>query len=351
MENSNIIIAEEKIFAAANGYSGFRSLFDKIFDSRDHLRVYIIKGGPGTGKSTLMKKVLNFGNANGYRTRAIFCSSDIASLDGVVLRSARGSIAILDGTAPHARDAVIPGAIDEIINLGDSFNKSKLSESRSDIIRLTSVKKEAYSSAYSYLSLCGHITALIRDIFQKIIDYSYAESVLDNYLSKTNTIKSLKIERFYCTAFAKDGRQRISHRANNSLQRIVVGADEDLAYMFMNFLCDKLTSQGLVRLICPSALIDSDIDLFETGDALFTKSESEEYDIDARRLLATPAIPESVIKLREIRSEITDMAIERFTAASKAHFELEKIYSQCVRFDEQNKVFENLTAEIKGLLG
>ena len=47
-----------EFFASANGYTGFRSYFDEIFDSRDYTAIYVLKGGPGTGKSTLLKVLI-----------------------------------------------------------------------------------------------------------------------------------------------------------------------------------------------------------------------------------------------------------------------------------------------------
>ena len=44
-------------FGAANGYSGFRSQFGEIFNSHNMEKLYILKGGPGTGKSTLLKRI------------------------------------------------------------------------------------------------------------------------------------------------------------------------------------------------------------------------------------------------------------------------------------------------------
>ena len=44
-------------FLGANTPKGFVSLFDELYNPYDNTDAYIIKGGPGTGKSTLMKSV------------------------------------------------------------------------------------------------------------------------------------------------------------------------------------------------------------------------------------------------------------------------------------------------------
>ena len=48
----------EEYYAAANGFSGFRSNFNEVFNKNSLTHLFILKGGPGTGKSTLMKKLL-----------------------------------------------------------------------------------------------------------------------------------------------------------------------------------------------------------------------------------------------------------------------------------------------------
>ena len=50
-------MSESKItyFAAANSYNGFIGYFDRAFRSEDFDRIFVLKGGPGTGKSSLMR--------------------------------------------------------------------------------------------------------------------------------------------------------------------------------------------------------------------------------------------------------------------------------------------------------
>ena len=126
---------QKEYFAAINSSRGFISFFDSIFAGRD--RLYIIKGGPGTGKSTLMRKVADEAEKNGMDSELIFCSSDPSSLDGVIIPSL--DTAIVDGTAPHLMDASLPGTKDEILNLGQFWNSDELYARRDDIEKEQSV--------------------------------------------------------------------------------------------------------------------------------------------------------------------------------------------------------------------
>ena len=72
-----------RYFLGANSPGGFYSLYDQLIDPAEADAVFILKGGPGCGKSTLMKR-----------------------LDAILLPEKK--TAIVDGTAPHERAAIGP---------------------------------------------------------------------------------------------------------------------------------------------------------------------------------------------------------------------------------------------------
>ena len=50
-------MAHTTYFLGANSKDGFASLMDQLISPADARAIYILKGGPGCGKSSLMKKV------------------------------------------------------------------------------------------------------------------------------------------------------------------------------------------------------------------------------------------------------------------------------------------------------
>lgn len=149
-----------RYFLGANTPNGFCSRFDQLTDGSDGWRVYMIKGGPGTGKSTLMKRIRD--TLTGYCgfIEEIRCSSDVDSLDGLILPELKTAIA--DATAPHLLEPIYPGARDSIISLCDCWNEQKLYEHRSAIIRLTDQISEHHRRAVRLLSGADAAAAEIR---------------------------------------------------------------------------------------------------------------------------------------------------------------------------------------------
>ena len=87
-------------FLGANAPSGFYSLYSELLPPETARAIYILKGGAGCGKSTLMRRVAARMEAAGHPAEYILCSGDPDSLDALVLPGL--GVALVDGTAPHA---------------------------------------------------------------------------------------------------------------------------------------------------------------------------------------------------------------------------------------------------------
>ena len=77
----------------------FHSLYHQLSDPNRMQALYIIKGGPGSGKSTLMRRVERHAKAAGLETQQVLCSGDPDSLDALLLPQLKA--ALVDGTAPQ----------------------------------------------------------------------------------------------------------------------------------------------------------------------------------------------------------------------------------------------------------
>jgi hypothetical protein len=100
------------VFPGANTGRGFWSFFDYLIPE-DAERIFVIKGGPGVGKSTFMRRIAEKITDLGFDVEYHCCAADPNSLDGVVIPAF--NIGLLDGTAPQVaasreerRDAYAP---------------------------------------------------------------------------------------------------------------------------------------------------------------------------------------------------------------------------------------------------
>lgn len=159
-------------FAGANTARGFFSYYDDL--ARECMnRVFILKGGPGTGKSTLIKNIAAKMQAE-YDLDKYYCSADVHSLDGIHIRGLE--VALLDGTAPHCLEPRLPGAVHELVDLGACWQSQGLIENRNIISKLQEQIKKKYMIAYKWLEVAAGLADLMQTLERPPLEVAQAKA-------------------------------------------------------------------------------------------------------------------------------------------------------------------------------
>ena len=350
MQNTTSRDTVREFFAAANGYSGFRSYFDRVFPSEEFERIFILKGGPGTGKSSLLRALLSFGEESGMEREAILCSSDPHSLDGVILSKEKKHFAALDGTAPHVRDANIPGATDVLVNLGENWDSGVLESNRGIITELNRRKRENYSLAYKHLALAGRIKAVESELEAMQINANLIESDTKNLaedlmISERKGRENVRLVH----SFGRFGTYGLETLEHISKRIIRIGKPCFAAYKFTSNLQKILRGAHVAMTVFPSVF---DADMIEAvhlpeskttvmiGDAVDPDYNTEKYVIKSGSIQASKTVSDAY-------GTLLDEAKKFFTFASDIHFELEKIYIGAMDFSANRVMTEKIIEKIK----
>ncbi|MFT4414156.1 PRK06851 family protein [Fredinandcohnia humi] len=175
-------------YAGSNSSVGFYSLYHEALKDVENL--YILKGGPGTGKSTFMRKIgLVFMNM-GYDLEYLHCSSDNQSIDGIIVPSRK--LGFVDGTAPHVIEPRYPGVVEKVIDLGLFRDDQYLSQYREEIITLTDDISKSFEDAYNAFAEAKKIHLKREDIYLSSMNFKKADGVLQSLI---NSIFSEPVER------------------------------------------------------------------------------------------------------------------------------------------------------------
>lgn len=138
-------------FPGSNTALGFHSFFPQL--ALETGRIFILKGGPGTGKSTFLQRLAAYLYQGGSSLEQYWCSSDPQSLDGI--RALDLHIALFDGTSPHILEPKYPGAKETLLDLGAFWCSEILEKQLQTITEMVRAKEEAYEKAYTHLKTSG----------------------------------------------------------------------------------------------------------------------------------------------------------------------------------------------------
>ncbi len=238
------------LFPGGNTPIGFYSYYDHMLPQAKATHILCIKGGPGVGKSTFMKRVGQDMIDKGFNVELMHCSSDPDSLDGVVIPSI--GVALLDGTAPHVVDPKHPGAVDEVLNLGDYWDEKGIKQHRKDIIETTREIGWLFKRAYRYLAAAGSIMADMEQLRSRSMnpagaDYEARELIQRELSELIPTLERGEMRKLFVTAITPDGMISYLDTAFVGCERVYVLDGEVGTYTerILHTLAESAMERGL----------------------------------------------------------------------------------------------------------
>ena len=350
------------LFAASNSGKGFCSYYKEIFGEKNIFRRYLIKGGPGTGKSSFMQKVAERVKAEGYPVEYYRCSSDYTSLDAIVIDS---GIALIDATSPHAVEPELVGARDEIVDLGSFWNSDMLLAKREEIEAHTKEKADAYSGAYRFLEGALAVDMRVLEVVQSLIKKNKLENAVERLMRRIPVGRGYCLKTGICDSVGIKGRCRLDYYEKVATKIYVI---EDLmraASFFLETLAVKARERENAIKVSYDPINPSRIDalLFEESGIAFVVGKEAEFlkysekiagRINMKRFIqrSCGCTEEERIKKREFRADVRiyegllESASECLARAGKAHFELERIYGESMDFEAEGRFCASMTERI-----
>lgn len=349
---------EKHVFAGNNTSEGFFSYFDHLLKPEEAEHIYILKGGPGVGKNQFMKKFAEKMTVKGYSAEYIHCSSDNVSLDGILIPELK--ILFVDGTAPHVIDPVIPGAIDEIINLGAFLDGQKLIKHKAAIIQTNKAKSNIYKSAYRYLKAAGIIYDEICSIYDSYVDVNKFNEMCEkavtklfnnSYGERTGNIRKLFTESFTANGY-------ISHTEfffQYNEVWAVAGKDTDYSSVFLSRILSEAVKRGYdaecyYRPLSPKKLqhiyLPDKKLIIVTSENHINEKYNEVFDIhsimDSKSIKSRVSEIEKNLHLYEM---LIKNALDKLSETKKMHDILEAFYANSMDFDRVDECFEKTAGQ------
>ena len=352
----------KRFFAGGNTVKGFYSYFDNILPIEDAKRIFVIKGGPGTGKSTTMKEVAADMEKAGHIVELCHCSSDNNSLDGVFIKDI--SVLMLDGTAPHVVDLKLPGIVDEIINLGDFWNEEELKENRNIIMDYKNQTSDLFYNAYSYLSATNEINKRTEAIYAKYFGEAdvkdIADSILKDIKFETKN-KPGKERKLFLSAITSDGIISYADTISEMSDKTIVLADNTnistgkvIGRITKHLIENGINVETFYSPFAPDKQIEhlyvEDLGLFITSKNRFLDYNSKS---DSVINIDISSMSEEDRKVLEFNFEMTEIlvkkSIESISKSREIHNEIEKYYIKSMDFNKLNDVTLSIINKIKNI--
>jgi hypothetical protein len=355
-------------FAGGNTARGFHSLYESNLKGLE--RLFILKGGPGTGKSSLMKKIGRQWVERGFDIEFLHCSSDNDSIDGVLIPALK--VGIVDGTAPHIIEPKAPGAVEEYINLGTAWDTKSLKLQKDRIQNLTTQINRAFQTAYATFKEALEIHDDWEKIYISNMDFKKADQLtkklIEKFFGKIKINKQSDIRhRFLGAATPKGAVDFVPNLTEEIPKRYFIkGRPGSGKSTLLKKLASSAEERGIDVEVYHCGFDPHSLDMVifrELGIAIFDSTAPHEYFpsrdgdeiIDMYELLITPGTDEIYEDtLKNIASSYKnkmEMATAWLARAKQYHDELETIYVAAMDFSKVEEIGRRIEEEISDLAG
>jgi len=351
-----------KVFPGGNTSEGFFSYYRYLLEKGTR-RIFVFKGGPGAGKSTLMKKIAYRMVDLGHDVEFHYCSSDSNSLDGIVLL--KYGIVMVDGTAPHIIDPRYPGGLDEIINLGEFWNPEAVQACKDKIIASTNEVSRFFARAYKYLAAARNIAENISAIHSQSMDHSAVirigavlEKSLLEYASFSGDSGDLGFSRhLFSSAYTPEGYIDFTDSILQKARRVyyLEGMKGSGKSDLMKRLADRAIEKGMDVEIYHTPLIPQkigsilikDINVALTSSPLFRENNYETINLNEfldKGFLAN--FQEEIKSDSLLLDSLTEQGLLNIRRAKQEHDVLEQYYIPNMDFTAIGEKYEELLSRI-----
>ena len=335
---------ERHLFPGNNTPGGFFSYYKEILPLDKAKRFYCLKGGPGTGKSTLMRKLGQELQQQGWEVEYLHCSSDSDSLDGVCFPGQ--GIAVIDGTAPHLTDPVYPGAVDKIVHLGAFWDEGRIRARRREITASQGRISAHFRDAYRYLGAA-----------EKLYDGLLEEQAPDPNLLHYLAAKIQGEELAHKELLYRPGEKRQGGRIRNLFlsaytPKGLVDFSQELAQQAKTLYCLKAAPgtdcTALFRSVAESALARGcDVELFYNPLKPDRQVDHLYLPGEGLAIVTVPKEPEKGSRRwQKPMEDLLQRAIGCLEAAHEEHDTLESFYIDAMDFEKLEEVRKEILQDI-----
>lgn len=351
---------EIQYFLGGNTPSGFYSLYHELSDPENMRALYILKGGAGCGKSSLMRRVGRHMEAAGVETESIPCSGDPGSLDALILPQL--SVAIVDGTAPHVVEPSCAGAVDRYVDLSQYYSWEELQPVKAEIIAATAQYQGHYKRVYRCLGAAGE---LYRDINELMATEAVrqrlakrARGIISRELKKSGGQPGRVRQRFL-SAVTHQGCVCLWDTVTAQAERVYELSDSyGLAHHLLSPILTAALAAGYDVTACPDPMSPDQLaHLIIPGLSLAFVSSTPEcpWPHRAYRRLRLDAMVEPELYrvnrprlrfTRKVAAALLEEGVAGLVQAKEAHDELEHLYNPHVNFDGVYETADRLADEI-----
>lgn len=343
------------VFASSHTTQGYCTFIPELI--QDLEQVYILKGAPGTGKSTFIRLIGEALSDQGLEVEFWISALDTITPDGVYIPQL--NLAVINGSMQISIEPRYPGVKEHLIHLGDYWDQAALAAQRQQIIAWVDKRIHAQQKADDLLKKLGRLKAEQRQLYSQQINPERISKLIKQLGHEIVENRSGE-KHYFAGVLSIDGWVDYVHELSHGCQKRYIfkgpmGSGKSMVIAelaclvkengyFLEYYHCGLEAENLVMVIIPNLQIalvesgDGDIPL-KPWDVIVDLGLYLEGDFDEN-------LPEKNAYSRNLENLLLE-ARQELAVGSSCQQELKKIYAGAMDFANLDQLRRDLLETIR----
>ncbi len=254
-----------------------------------------------------------------------------------------------------------PGAVDEVLNMGEYWDENGFKKFRKNIIETNTQIQNTFKRAYKFINAAKLIHDDWSNYNKDALDYSrlvlLEEDLKDKILSNYDFAKMADERHLFATAFTPNGIVTFIDNLCEDCEKVYVlnGGPGTGKTQVLNFILKEATKRGLFTEVYHDPLIPERIEhiiIPELKTAVITSNEINSRKFNGTQIYLENLVNYSLIDKAELQNDkdtfytLLNKALSVISSDKKLHDELEVYYVENMIFKNMDKAYYNLIDKI-----
>lgn len=345
----NIPTQNAHFFMGSNTADGFYSYFEDLQNPQNNDHLILLKGGPGTGKSVLMKRLA--ADSSDF-CELIHCASDPDSLDAVLFPQKHRIL--VDATPPHALEPKHPVAVETLLDLAARADVVAMQKKRAQVVAVSASISAQHRRFCSLLKSANLLYDSNRALITPYIDQEKLHRQAQRLAEREcKGAKKGTEKRRMLSAFTPKGLLRFSDTVPAFCKNVLILHDEARACapLLLSLLRKHLLEEGADFYSCYSPYAShtelEGLLIPSLSFGIITKTKALDYPHDGKMMHMTRFINAEIFRLKKQRlsfcrktaEALLEEGVLALKKAKEEHDVLEALYRPHMDFSLANEAF------------
>jgi hypothetical protein len=243
---------------------------------------------------------------------------------------------------------MLPGAREDLVDLGRFWDSSKLFGARDTLEALLRKKKLCFARAYSYLGAYGRLDEVKQRIISEHLDREKISATASKLVCEIEDDMPSGSKTRIVSAIGKDGRVDFDTYEKSADRVVRIDDSDGAAHLLLEGVEREAKRFNRPISVSYDPLFFKRPNALRIGKTVLVATHSPDAESTQGYLRVGSSVDaERILRINEMQKALLDEAVGEFSSAAQVHFGIEEIYIDAMNFSLKEEFTRDFIEKLK----